>query len=355
MPHKQDCPACGAGEAVILRSAIGDRAYCPSCFHGWRTDPPVYVYSNTAMCSLGTSTTRLSEQIRFFAPFLPPNASVLEIGCATGELAAATRAGISVGRYDAIELSPAGEQARGLVDRLYAAPLRELLDRGEIVEHYDLILMSHVLEHLNDPGPELRAMNSVLKAGGHIFLEVPNLSGHRRLPIDDNRSHLHFFSASSLTRMLAREGLETIATATDVRLDARYADSLQVVARPFAVPAWTGTILSDHPAIVGENAVVVWGAGSLAEEVLANFFDPARIDYFIDRNPEKHGSTCLGRPVNGPDALGREPRTILINSIDFADAIARDIVRLAPNTAHRLIRIGDLFDLLIGKSHAYPV
>jgi hypothetical protein len=88
--------------------------------------------------------------------------------------------------------------------------------------------------------------------------------------------------------------------------------------------------------------VVVWGAGSLAEELLANFFDPGRIDFFIDSNPEKLGSQVLGRPVRGPDALGRTPRTVLINSIDFADAIAEDIARLYPGAAHTLIRVGDL-------------
>jgi len=338
----ETCIVCSGRAVATLTSAIGERAYCETCFHGWRTDEPVYAYSNTAMCSLGTSRERLDSQIRFFAPFARPSAKVLEIGCATGELAAATRARLAIGRYDAIELSPAGEQARARVDHLHTAPLRDLLARGEIGTRYDLILMSHVLEHISDPVAELAAMKSILADDGVIFLEVPNGGGHRRLPIDDNRSHLHFFSATSLTRMLANEGLETIAAATDVRLDARYADSLQVMARAFALPTWSRTMLSDHPALEGLNDIVVWGAGSLADELLANFFDPARIDFFIDRNPVKAGTTCLGRPVRGPEALGDAPRTVLINSIDFAEAISQDIRRLCPDTPHRLVRASDL-------------
>ncbi|MHB8287416.1 MAG: class I SAM-dependent methyltransferase, partial [Caulobacteraceae bacterium] len=240
------------------------------------------------------------------------------------------------------ELSPAGEEARARVDQLHTLPLRQLLDEGRIQTRFDLILMSHVLEHLTDPAAELRAMTRVLNDGGHIFLETPNLSGNRRLPIDDNRSHLHFFSATSMTRLLSREGLETIAAATDVRLDDRYADSLQVLARPFHLPTWSPTFLSDHPALAGEDDIIVWGAGSLADEVLANFFDPARIAFFIDQNPSKQGTTCLGRPVCAPNALKGEPRTILINSIDFAKAISAHIETVSPNTAHRLVRIGDL-------------
>lgn len=336
------CIVCGGARLVKLTSAVGERAYCLACFHGWRTDRPKYAYSNTAMCSLGTSRERLEAQIRFFAPFACRDATVLEIGCATGELAAATRRVLGVARYEAIELSPAADKAEAHVDRLYRAPLRALLDGGEIEGRFDLILISHVLEHIDDPAAELRAMEQLLNPGGAIFLEVPNGAGHRWLPIDDNRSHLHFFSATSLLRTLAGQGLEAVAVATDVRLDARYADSLQVMARPFHPPTWSRTLLSDHPDLAGESEIVVWGAGDVANEILANFFDPGKIAFFIDRDIDKQGSLCLGRPVRAPEALGTAPRTVLIDSIDFAQAIVADIARLYPDAGHRLVRIGDL-------------
>jgi 2-polyprenyl-3-methyl-5-hydroxy-6-metoxy-1,4-benzoquinol methylase len=336
------CVVCGEGRPHTVVSAVGERAYCRACFHGWRTQPPDYAYSSTAMCSLGTTPRRLETQIGFFAPFMPTNGSVLEIGCATGELAAAARASLPIQRYDAIELSPAGQTARARVDTLHTRPLRELLDNGGVGDRFDLVLMSHVLEHIEDPAAEIDAIRQVLKPDGALFLEVPNSSGNRRLPIDDNSSHLHFFSATSLTRLLANSGLETVAAATDVRLDARYADSLQVMARRFQIPRWSRTLLSDHPELADAKNLVVWGAGSLAEELLSNFFDPAKIDFFIDKNPAKLGGEVLGRPVRGPDALGRAPRTVLVNSIDFADAIVDDIGRLYPGVPHVLVRVGDL-------------
>jgi 2-polyprenyl-3-methyl-5-hydroxy-6-metoxy-1,4-benzoquinol methylase len=336
------CPVCGGEALQSLTAAVGERLYCQVCFHGWRPEVPVYSYSTMAMCSLGTSQERLETQIRFFAPYVPCGGDILEIGCATGELAAATQTLLNVGRYDGIELSPAGETARRRISQLYTEPLRTLQDKGAIAGRYDLILMSHVLEHIADVRGEVAAMKRQLKPGGAIFLKVPNGAGHRRLPIDDNKSHLHFFSVVSLARLLATEGLETISAATDVRLDARYADSLQVITRPFALPHWKAGFLSDHPLLAGKDQIVVWGAGSIADEVLANFFDPARIDFFIDKNPEKQGATLLGRPVKGPQALGDAPRTILLNSIDFSPAIARDITVMHPGVAHVLIPIGDL-------------
>jgi SAM-dependent methyltransferase len=336
------CPICGGVESQKLSSALGERLYCRTCFHGWRSEILDYSYSTVAMCSSGTSGERLDTQIRFFAPFFPPEGDILEIGCATGELAAAARKTLAVGRYEGIELSQAGMVAKTRVDTLYCDPLRALQANGKLNQKFDLIIISHVLEHIHEVRAEVSAMKRQLKPAGAVFIEVPNAAGHRRLPIDDNKAHLHFFSVSSLTRLLAEEGLTTIAAATDVRLDARYADSLQIIARPFAVPEWKPGFLSDHPALRYEERIVVWGAGSVAEEVLANFFDPARIDFFIDKDKRKQGTTLLGRPVYGPDALGTRPRTVLLNSIDFAPAIAADIVTMYPDAGHRLIPIGDL-------------
>jgi SAM-dependent methyltransferase len=336
------CPVCRGDRIQVMTAAVGERAYCLACFHGWRTEHGAYAYGDTAMCPLGTARERLAAQIDFFRPFTPAGARILEIGCATGELAALTRETLAPAHYEAIELSPAGEQARARVDRLHARPLRELLADGAIAPGFDLVLMSHVLEHLDDPAAELAAIRQVLAPRGAIFLEVPNRAGHLGLPIDDNRSHLHFFSANSLALLLSGGGLEVLATETGARLDARYADSLRVAARAFAMPAWRPGFLSDHPRLAGESEIVVWGAGSLAEELLANFFDADRIAFFIDRDPAKQGTERLGRPVKGPDALGRAPRAVLVNSIDFAPQIAADIERLYPGVRHRVIPVSDL-------------
>jgi len=340
------CVVCGGSRLETLVAAAGKRVYCHDCFHGWRIEQRPYAYSQIAMCALGTSVERLGSQVRFFQPFAKPGADILEIGCATGELASATRRDLKPNSYDAIELSPAGAHARAIVDTLFDVPLGDLLKTKALTRQYDMIIMSHVLEHIEDPAAELQAMAQVLKPGGVIFLEVPNGAGHRRLPIDDNSSHLHFFSATSLTRLLASQGLETIAAATDVRLDARYADSLQVMARAFRAPSWNPHFLSDHPALAGADEIIIWGAGSLAEEMLANFFDPARISFFVDRDTRKQGGTCLGRPVRDPSALiGKEPVTILANSIDYGPAIATDVAALYPGAGHRIVQMSDLLVL----------
>jgi SAM-dependent methyltransferase len=336
------CVVCGGADISVTAAAEGPLAYCGACFHAWRPDFPVAAYSDSSMCSHEMNAARYSAQLDFISPYAPQNATYLEIGCATGALAARARSTLSVRRYDGIELSPAGIRAKPHLDTLYTEPLPQLLALRALTTSYDVVVISHVLEHLRDPGAELAAMKQVLAPRGVIFIEVPNGSGHPNLPIDDNIFHLHFFSVSSLSRLLASAGLNSSSLRTGVRVDARCTDAMQVIAQRFDTPTWSKTLLSDHPIFADDESIVVWAAGGTAKALLANFFDVSRIDFFIDGNPAKQGSTCLGRPVRAPDSLGVKPRTVLINSIDFVDSIVADVERLYPGVPHRIVRLGDL-------------
>lgn len=347
--NRTSCPVCGSTDITLLSVAFGvslyngEQCYCMSCGHGWRVTLAECEYSTLNMCAVSVKTDRLEQAMHFFAPFVPADAAVLEIGCATGTLAQMVRSHLPVTRYDAIELSPdTGRQAAVHLNRLYTEPLRVLLDKGEIEGGYDLVVISHVLEHLTELQEEILAMKRVLKPGGALFIEVPQGSGHPDFPADDNPTHYHFFSPQSLTRALGTAGLHVRSLATDVYRDARYAASLQVVATAATAPVWRGRFLSEHPLLKDEKDIIVWGAPSLVEDVLANYFDISKIDFFIDRDPGKQGSTRLGKIVKAPADLGREPRTIFINSLYWEDNIIANIAEVSPGVAHRIVRMRDV-------------
>ena len=94
----------------------------------------------------------------------------------------------------------------------------------------------------------------------------------------------------------------------------------------------------------------MWGVATLAEEVLANFFDPERISFYVDRDPKKQGTTFLNRPVLSPDALSEESHTVLVNSVDVADDIVAELEAMTPSGGgHTIIRISDLIDNANGR------
>jgi SAM-dependent methyltransferase len=340
------CAVCEAADPEIVIIGGLRRTACRQCHHAQRIDIEPFDYTNFAMGGTGLAPERLAAQADFIAARLRDGARALEIGCAAGDLAQALRQRRSFATYDGVELSPARELATKRLDRVFDASLGNLLASGAIkAADYDVVISSHCLEHLDDPSAMVADMLRTLRADGLFFAETPNRSGHARLPFDDNRSHIHFFSVSSMTRLLARHGFQVIAAETGARLDARYPDSLRVLARVHAAPAVDAPILSNHPLLAGVDKVVVWGAGRMVEEMLEHYFDPARITFFIDKDARKHGTLRLGAPVRGPSALAHGDNwVILVNSLEMEAAIRAEV-----ETNHRarvacVIGVAELLD-----------
>ncbi len=77
-------------------------------------------------------------------------------------------------------------------------------------EQFDLILFSHVLEHLPDPIPTLKAIRSKLKPGGFAFIGAPNVLLPPRNHLQANflaRPHVCHYSSRTAHRILAKAGL----------------------------------------------------------------------------------------------------------------------------------------------------
>jgi len=141
--------------------------------------------------------------------------SALDVGCATGTLLAFLRdRGWNV---KGTEISPAAEYARN-VRRLDVrnVPLEEIeFPSGS----FDIVLASHLIEHLNDPYSFLKEAHRVLKDDGKIFITTPNISGLQaylyggrwRSAIFD---HLYLFSVRTLKKMIKRAGFKVEKVST---------------------------------------------------------------------------------------------------------------------------------------------
>jgi 2-polyprenyl-3-methyl-5-hydroxy-6-metoxy-1,4-benzoquinol methylase len=105
-----------------------------------------------------------------------PGAALLDVGCGNGVFLERAR---DIGwRVLGVEPDPraaAVARSQGLDVHLGGI---EILD--EISGEFDLITMSHVIEHVHDPISLLRACRRLLRSGGRIWIETPNLDsiGH---------------------------------------------------------------------------------------------------------------------------------------------------------------------------------
>jgi 2-polyprenyl-3-methyl-5-hydroxy-6-metoxy-1,4-benzoquinol methylase len=132
---------------------------------------------------------------------------VLDIGCATGALLAYLRdRGWHV---TGVEISPAAEYARN--ERNLDVKSLPLEENHFPPESFDVVLASHLIEHLNDPRSFLKETHRILRPDGRVFITTPNISGFQaRLLGGRWRSaifdHLYLFSRRTLKTMLNRSG-----------------------------------------------------------------------------------------------------------------------------------------------------
>ena len=131
----------------------------------------------------------LSPAHRLMLDAVPDGARVLDVGCATGYLAAElTRRGC---RVTGVEADPvAAERARAHCEAIVIGDIEDAGCRGEVASlaPFDVVLCGDVLEHLRDPWSALRALARVRGAGGaqraeRRALDGPPRVGARALPV----------------------------------------------------------------------------------------------------------------------------------------------------------------------------
>jgi 2-polyprenyl-3-methyl-5-hydroxy-6-metoxy-1,4-benzoquinol methylase len=137
---------------------------------------------------------------------LPPTARILEIGCGTGHnLPMLAR----FGDVDAIEIDETSREiaAKRLGHDVGASPLPEL--SGVPENHYDMVALLDVLEHVQNDRAALQAIAQRLRPGGTILLTVPQFpwmwSGH-----DVANHHFRRYTKKALRAAIADAGLDII-------------------------------------------------------------------------------------------------------------------------------------------------
>jgi 2-polyprenyl-3-methyl-5-hydroxy-6-metoxy-1,4-benzoquinol methylase len=139
--------------------------------------------------------------------------AVLEVGCGSGRLLAYCKQTLKSKLVVGIELNEqaaAVATARPEIDAIFVGDI----ERSQFPieeESMDLLVASHVLEHMADPWSVLHKISQWVRPGGQIVIGLPNarhvnltvpllLKGHMQY-VDSgilDRTHLRFFTRSSM-------------------------------------------------------------------------------------------------------------------------------------------------------------
>jgi len=174
--------------------------------------------------------TELSEYFRNLRPemlgFIPTEASVLlEVGCGEGVFAGHLKE-VRAKKDSPVEVwgvemdAAAAGKASAVLDRVLQGDVAGVLPdlpRG----YFDCLVLNDVIEHVEDPGALLRSLRPLLRPGGALVTSIPNvryffnvvdLAVHGRWDYTEegilDRTHLRFFTRSSMIRLLTECGFE---------------------------------------------------------------------------------------------------------------------------------------------------
>jgi len=137
---------------------------------------------------------------------LPDQARVLDVGCGTG---GNLKLLSQFGQVSAMEMDDTARnlaQARNIAD-VRAGKLPDGIPFPG--QHFDLIVLLDVLEHINDDAGSLIALKSILAPNGHVVLTVPAFpflwSQH-----DEVHHHKRRYRTAGLRRVIQGAGLEVV-------------------------------------------------------------------------------------------------------------------------------------------------
>ncbi|MFL6352646.1 MAG: class I SAM-dependent methyltransferase [Bryobacteraceae bacterium] len=157
----------------------------------------------------------LPYRIRFGSPELRPvpfgDKRFLDVGCGGGALLRDMHAlGWSCFGIDLSDESVKSSRERAPQASVKKALLKDLVEES----FYDLIILSHVLEHLPNPIPSLQQCLRLLRPGGKLVVVVPNIASAEArlfsrswLGLEIPRHLIHFTEATA-RNVIERAGFQ---------------------------------------------------------------------------------------------------------------------------------------------------
>lgn len=300
---------------------------------------------------------RIKATAEEIARHLPDKASrIVDIGCANGGMLSALR---DLGYENLLGIDPSPDCVANTL-RLFGIPARQGWLGALPLESApaDLVILSHVLEHVLDLADAVARVRAVLSPGGIVYVEVPDAARYAEClaaPFQDfNTEHINHFGSASLANLFAAQGFVCIAEGAktlDIAGGARYPacfgffrlalekprpvawrrDSEFLVSLDHYITASAARLrtINDRLAPVLLHPVIVWGVGQLTLKLLVETeLSTADIVAFVDGNPLHHGKKLRGRPILAPEALRTlPPCPIVIGSLLHHAAITDKIKR----------------------------
>lgn len=140
-----------------------------------------------------------------------PKPRLLDIGCGTGWITSLwQKAGFAV-----TGLESSGVRANVARETHGLEIITKHIENYDPQEKFDIVIMRHLLEHIEKPNLVIPRVRTFLKPGGVLLIVIPNIDSIGRFVFRENFEwvlpwHLHFYNPRNLSRLLIRHHFEKI-------------------------------------------------------------------------------------------------------------------------------------------------
>lgn len=152
-----------------------------------------------------------NANIDFLKQFLKSEHEVLEIGSGFGIMLRGLKESIGC-RLEGIEPATSAKYAeKGGGVPVFHGTFDEYFEKYGNEKKFDAVLMHHVFEHFPEPLEVLKKLKKILKPGGLLYIEVPNiLNFERRVKYFFDFWHYYNYSPGTLEKILKKGGFKIV-------------------------------------------------------------------------------------------------------------------------------------------------
>ena len=301
--------------------------------------------------TLDYDNERLEQTAQTIDNFLKSkNVKILDIGSGNGGLLAKLRA---KGYSELYALDPADNCVKYMLDNNITAVRGSILDDPIVMfdgETFDVIILSHVLEHIKDLRQAFINVSQLIAEDGAVYIEVPDATRYKDFFMVPyyyfDIEHINHFSQRTMNIITSLFGFEaSVSAQKDLKISptvsypAFYtfyfhskehdANELRTYIEMSDAYDTINTLLSEI--IEDKVEIVIWGAGNFTKRLMATTrLKHADIAFFVDKDKNKIGSSLNGIEIRPPQALSGFEGTVAVASALYADDIVDEINRRFP-------------------------
>lgn len=319
-----------------------------------------FYYTENSFGTGGKDISRYETYVECLMPYLNSKSIIVDVGCGKGQL---VKYLIDKGFTNACGV----ELDKRMVE--IAAQQRIPVHQGTAsdlllkVNSVDLLIYTHVFEHLWDLDYGIEQAKICLKNNGFIFVEVPNAPNYSQAGVFDffwlsMPEHINHFSDYYLEMLMAKHGFKKITTikaivsynnssysypslkmlfqknTTELKAFKKVEHNAELRNKIDSYIKNENKKILEHQffinKLVGSKAnIFVWGIG-IEFFILSTFTEllNCNIAAFIDKNPAKQKMSVNGKRIAAPECLKRAtPESVVLLTSVFNKESMKEYLR----------------------------